>query len=458
MQRIVVIGGVAAGLKAAAKVRRLDAEAQITVLERGELVSYGACGLPYFIGGEVEQVRQLMSSPSGALRTPEFFKKAKNLDVLTRMEAVAIEREAKIVHALDLKTGVKRQFAYDKLVLATGASPLKPAWPGVEKENIFHVWRPQDAAAIRRGLETQKYEKAVVIGAGLIGLEIAEALRMWDVDVTVVEMKNQLFPALLDEDMAQELELSLAAKGLQFLKEEAVEAFGGDAQVREVKTDKRTLTADLVILALGARPNVELARQAGLEIGTSGAIAVNEYLQTSDKAIFAGGDCAENTHRVSGEKVFLPMGSTANKHGRVIGENLCGAGVKFGGVLGTAAVKLFEMQVGRTGLNERQGAAAGFECVSVTVAGYDRPHYMKAARKVLLKLTADAVSRQLLGMQAWGEGDVVKRVDVAAMALSLGATVDKLFDADLAYSPPFNSPIDMLAVAANKLTAKLGRC
>ena len=458
MQRIVVIGGVAAGLKAAAKVRRLDAEAQITVLERGELVSYGACGLPYFIGGEVEQVRQLMSSPSGALRTPEFFKKAKNLDVLTRMEAVAIEREAKIVHALNLETGAKQQFAYDKLVLATGASPLKPAWPGVEKENIFHVWRPQDAAAIRRGLETQKYEKAVVIGAGLIGLEIAEALRMWDVDVTVVEMKNQLFPALLDEDMAQELELSLAAKGLQFLKEEAVEAFGGDAQVREVKTDKRTLTADLVILALGARPNVELARQAGLEIGTSGAIAVNEYLQTSDKAIFAGGDCAENTHRVSGEKVFLPMGSTANKHGRVIGENLCGAGVKFGGVLGTAAVKLFEMQVGRTGLNERQGAAAGFECVSVTVAGYDRPHYMKAARNVLLKLTADAVSRQLLGMQAWGEGDVVKRVDVAAMALSLGATVDKLFDADLAYSPPFNSPIDMLAVAANKLTAKLGRC
>ena len=458
MQRIVVIGGVAAGLKAAAKVRRLDAEAQITVLERGELVSYGACGLPYFIGGEVEQVRQLMSSPSGALRTPEFFKKAKNLDVLTRMEAVAIEREAKIVHALNLETGAKQQFAYDKLVLATGASPLKPAWPGVEKENIFHVWRPQDAAAIRRGLETQKYEKAVVIGAGLIGLEIAEALRMWDVDVTVVEMKNQLFPALLDEDMAQELELSLAAKGLQFLKEEAVEAFGGDAQVREVKTDKRTLTADLVILALGARPNVELARQAGLEIGTSGAIAVNEYLQTSDKAIFAGGDCAENTHRVSGEKVFLPMGSTANKHGRVIGENLCGAGVKFGGVLGTTAVKLFEMQVGRTGLNERQGAAAGFECVSVTVAGYDRPHYMKAARKVLLKLTADAVSRQLLGMQAWGEGDVVKRVDVAAMALSLGATVDNLFDADLAYSPPFNSPIDMLAVAANKLTAKLGRC
>ena len=458
MQRIVVIGGVAAGLKAAAKVRRLDAEAQITVLERGELVSYGACGLPYFIGGEVEQVRQLMSSPSGALRTPEFFKKAKNLDVLTRMEAVAIEREAKIVHALNLETGAKQQFAYDKLVLATGASPLKPAWPGVEKENIFHVWRPQDAAAIRRGLETQKYEKAVVIGAGLIGLEIAEALRMWDVDVTVVEMKNQLFPALLDEDMAQELELSLAAKGLQFLKEEAVEAFGGDAQVREVKTDKRTLTADLVILALGARPNVELARQAGLEIGTSGAIAVNEYLQTSDKAIFAGGDCAENTHRVSGEKVFLPMGSTANKHGRVIGENLCGAGVKFGGVLGTAAVKLFEMQVGRTGLNERQGAAAGFECVSVTVAGYDRPHYMKAARKVLLKLTADAVSRQLLGMQAWGEGEVVKRVDVAAMALSLGATVDNLFDADLAYSPPFNSPIDMLAVAANKLTAKLGRC
>ena len=455
MQRIVVIGGVAAGLKAAAKARRRDAEAQITVLERGELVSYGACGLPYFIGGEVEQVRQLMSSPSGTLRTPEFFKKAKNLDVLTRMEAVAIEREAKVVHALNLETGAKEQFAYDKLVLATGSSPVKPAWPGVEKENIFHVWRPQDATAIRRGLEEQRYEKAVVIGAGLIGLEIAEALRMWDVDVTVVEMKNQLFPALLDEDMAQELEMRLAAKGLQFLKEERVEAFSGEAQVKEVKTDKRTLPADLVILALGARPNVELARQAGLELGMSGAIAVNEYLQTSDKAIFAGGDCAENTHKVSGEKVFLPMGSTANKQGRVIGENICGAGVKFRGVLGTAVVKLFELQVGRTGLNERQGTAAGFNCASVTVAGYDRPHYMKASRKMTLKLTADVATKKLLGLQAWGEGDVVKRVDVAAMALSLGATVEGLFDADLSYSPPFNSPIDILAVAANKLAAKL---
>ena len=457
MQRIVVIGGVAAGLKAAAKARRRDAEAQITVLERGELVSYGACGLPYFIGGEVEQVRQLMSSPSGTLRTPEFFKKAKNLDVLTRLEAVAIDREEKIVHALNLETGAKEQFAYDKLVLATGSSPVKPAWPGVEKENIFHVWRPQDATAIRRGLEEQRYEKAVVIGAGLIGLEIAEALRMWDVDVTVVEMKNQLFPALLDEDMAQELEMRLAAKGLQFLKEERVEAFSGEAQVKEVKTDKRTLPADLVILALGARPNVELARQAGLELGMSGAIAVNEYLQTSDKAIFAGGDCAENTHKVSGEKVFLPMGSTANKQGRVIGENICGAGVKFRGVLGTAVVKLFELQVGRTGLNERQGTAAGFNCASVTVAGYDRPHYMKASRKMTLKLTADVATKKLLGLQAWGEGDVVKRVDVAAMALSLGATVEGLFDADLSYSPPFNSPIDILAVAANKLVAKLGR-
>lgn len=457
MQRIVVIGGVAAGLKAAAKARRRDAEAQITVLERGELVSYGACGLPYFIGGEVEQVRQLMSSPSGTLRTPEFFKKAKNLDVLTRTEAVEIDREEKIVHAMNLETGAKQQFVYDKLVLATGSSPLKPAWPGVEKENIFHVWRPQDATAIRRGLEEQKYEKAVVIGAGLIGLEMAEALRMWDVDVTVVEMKNQLFPTLLDEDMAQELELRLADKGLRFLKNEKVEAFGGDAQVREVKTDKRTLAADLVILALGARPNIELARQAGLKLGASGAIAVNEYLQTSDEAIFAGGDCAENTHMISGEKMFLPMGSTANKHGRVIGENLCGADVKFGGVLGTAVVKLFELQVGRTGLNERQGAAAGFECVSVTVAGYDRPHYMKTSRKMTLKLTADAASRKLLGMQAWGEGEVVKRIDVAAMALSMGATVDKLFDADISYSPPFNSPIDILAVAANKLVAKLGR-
>lgn len=454
MKRILVIGGVAAGLKAAAKARRCDPEAQITVVERGELISYGACGLPYFVGGEVETVRQLMSSPAGTLRTPAFFKKVKNMDVLTRTLATEIHRDAKEVTVQELDSGASRRLPYDKLVLATGASPLRPSWPGGQLPHIFHLWHPDDAVAIRRGLEAQSFEKAVIIGAGLIGLEMAEALRLWDVEVTVVEMRDQVLPALVDADVAAGVEQYLAATGIRLLKEEKVTAFTGEGRVQAVVTDKQSLPADVVILALGARPNVELARQAGLDIGPSGAIAVNEYLQTSDPDIYAGGDCAENIHLVSGEKVFAPMGSTANKHGRVIGENLCGGCVPFRGVLGTAVVKIFDLHVGKVGLTERQARAAGFEYVSVTVAGHDRPHYMKAARLLNLKLVCDVATRRVLGLQAWGEGDVAKRLDVAAMALRMGATVEDLFDADLSYAPPFNSPIDMLAAAANVMMNK----
>lgn len=455
VKKIVIIGGVAAGLKAAAKARRCDPAAEITVVERGKLISYGACGLPYYVAGDVNDISQLMTTPAGVLRDVAFFKNVKEVTVLTETLATAIDRTAKQVVVKDLASGQDKTLDYDKLVIATGATPLRLPLPGAELANIHQLWHPDDARAVREGLQRGKYENAVIIGAGLVGLEMAEALQLWEVKVTVIEMKQQVFPAFLDEEIAGSVAKYAREKGITVLTGETVQRFGGDGAVQEVVTDKRAVPADLVILAAGVKPNVELAAKAGLVIGPSGAIAVNEHLQTSDPDIYAGGDCVENTHIISGEKLFTPMGSTANKHGRVIGENLCGGAAKFRGILSTVVVKLLDLTVGKTGLSERDAKRLGFEYVTVMVGGHDRPHYMPEAKLITVKLIAEASSGRLLGAQAFGEGEVAKRIDVLATAITLGATVADLADVDLGYAPPYSSPIDNVAVAASSLLNKL---
>lgn len=455
MQRVVIIGGVATGLKAASKLRREDPSAQITVLEKGALISYGACGMPYFVAGDVREVQDLLRTPVGQERTPAYFKKIKDIEVRTRTLVQRINRAARTVTAQDLVTGETYDLPYDQLVIATGASPVRPPLPGVDLPGIFQLWHPDDAAAVRRRLESGQVKRAVIIGAGLIGMETAEALRQWDVDVTVVEMQPTVFPAFLDEEVAGAVQKYAASRGLTILTGEKVVRFDGDDAVKQVTTDKRTLPADLVVMAIGARPNVALAKKAGLALGETGAIAVNEYLQTSDPLIYAGGDCVENTHLLTGEKVYAPMGSTANKHGRVIGENLAGGRVKFRGVLGTVAVKVFDWRVGKTGLTEREARARGYNYVTAMTAGHDRPHYYPGAKLMSVKLVVDADSRRILGAQAFGEGDVTKRIDVLATAITLGGTIDDLFAVDLSYAPPFNNPIDNAVVAANTVMNKL---
>ncbi len=456
---IVIIGGVAAGLKAAAKARRVDPAARITVVEKGKMISYGACGLPYYVAGDVQDINQLMTTPAGAVRNPAFFKNVKDIDVLTETLATGIDRAAKVVTVKDLASGEERKLPYDKLVIATGALPVKPPLPGIELDNIFQLWHPDDAKAVRAGLERGKFENAVIIGAGLVGLEMAEALKLWEVNVTVIEMQKQIFPAFLDEEIAGSVAKYAREQGLTLLTGEKVEKFTGDGAVSAVVTDQRTIPADLVILAIGVRPNVELAKNAGLAIGPSGAIAVNENLLTSDPAIYVGGDCAENTHLISGEKIFTPMGSTANKHGRVIGDNLGGGDEKFRGVLGTVVVKVLDMNVGKTGLTERDAKRLGYDYVTAMIGGHDRPHYMPGAKLITVKLIAEANTGRILGAQAFGEGEVAKRIDIVATAITLGGKVGDLFDIDVAYAPPYNSPIDNVAVAAlavlNKLAGRL---
>lgn len=455
MKKIVIIGGVAAGLKAASKARRSDPEAQITVVEKGRLISYGACGMPYYVAGDVGDIQQLMMTPAGALRDPGFFKNVKNVTVLAETLATSIDRQAKQVMVKNTATGEESALEYDKLVIATGATPVKPPLEGIDLKNVYQLWHPDDAKAVRQGLERGRFQNAVIIGAGLVGMEMAEALKVWDVDVTVVEMKEQIFPAFLDEEIAGAVAKYLAGNGVALLNGEKVLRFAGDEAVREVVTDKRAIPADLVILAIGVRPNVELARSAGLAIGETGAIAVNEYLETNDPDIYAGGDCVENTNIITGRKVFAPMGSTANKHGRVIGANLCGERDKFRGVLGSVAVKVMDMNVGKTGLTEREAKALGYEYVTAMVGGHDRPHYMPGAKLITVKLLVDAASRKLLGAQAFGEGEVSKRIDVVAAVITMGGTVDDLFDIDLSYAPPFAPPIDNVATAANAVMNKL---
>ena len=454
-RNIVIIGGVAAGMKSAAKVRRGDPRAKITVIERGDIVSYGACGMPYVVAGTVDSIDHLMMTPNGSIRNPSFFKATKNLDILTRTEALRIDRATKTVQVRSLADGTESEIPYDKLVIATGSTPVRIPFPGLELGNIFPMWHPYDAQAIRDLLESGKLKNAAIIGAGLVGIEMAEAFHRWGVHTTIVEMQQHVFPAFLDPEIALSVEKYAREQGIDIRTEEKVQRFEGEGVVQAVVTDKGSIPADVVVLSVGVKPTVALARDAGLEIGESGAIRVDAGMRTSDPDIYAGGDCAENLHVVTGKKMFVALGSIANKHGRVIGENLCGADVKFRGILGTVVVRLLELNVGKTGLTEKEAKAAGYEIVTTMTTGYDRAHYMPEARLLTIKLIADANSRKVLGIQAFGAGDVSKRIDVVAAVLNFGGTIDDLFDVDLAYAPPFNNPIDNAAVAANTLMNKI---
>lgn len=455
-KRVVIIGGVATGMKTASRLRRRDKDAEIIVLERGPQLSYGACGFPYFISGEVPDFNQFDHTPQGVLRDAAYFKTYKGIDAHTGCNVTAIDRAAKTVTYTELATGAVQVLPYDVLVLGTGATPVKLNLPGSEAQGIHSFWFPWDVLAVDEEIRMRGVTDAVIIGAGFIGMEIAEALTKRGLKTSVIEMQDRVLPQLLDKEMADILLKPLKKAGVQICLNEKTVGFKAEAGVvSAVLTDKREIPAQLVIVAVGVRPNVELARAAGLDIGPTGCIAVNEYLQTSDPAIYAGGDCAENTHRVSGSKIFAPMGSTANKHGRVIADNICGDGIKYPGVLGTGVCRIFDWEAGATGLNERTAAAAGLDFVSVVVPGSDRLGYMPGVKNIVLKLLAEKGTERVLGVQAVGRGGVAKRIDTLVAALSLGATLEDLSNLDIAYAPPFNGPIDNIATAANVLHNKL---
>jgi len=456
-QKIVIIGGVAAGPKAAARARRVAPDAEITIIEKGSLISYAGCGMPFYLSGEVQKFNHLFETTYGVIRNEEYFWREKGCRVITRTEAKSIDREKKEVHVENLETGEKYSIPYDKLVLATGAEPFVPPIEGLDLKGVFKLNHPDDAQKIKEYLGDMEGGEAVIVGAGLIGLETADALMKLHMFCSVVELQNQILPVMLDEDMARVLAKKLTDQGIEFLLGTKVMKLEGDEEgnVTTVVTDNGEIDAELVVVSVGVRPKVDLARQAGITIGATGAIEVNEYLQTNDPDIYALGDCAETTHLVSQKKMFLPMATYANRQGRVVGDNLAGGKSVFSGVLGTSVLHTMGFNIGRTGLGEKQARELGFDIVTAVNHAFDRTHYHPDHGLVLMKLITEAGSGRILGAQALGAGDAVKRIDVVATAISMGATVEQLAEVDLGYAPPFSTPIDLATHTANIVRNKV---
>ena len=452
--KVVIIGGVAAGPKTASKIIRLMPDAQVTVVEKGEFLSYAGCGLPYYVSGAVKEQKELMSTPVGVVRDPVFFQKVKNFRALNHTEATEIDRSKKRVQTRNLVSGEREWVAYDKLMLATGASPVIPPVPGINLQGVFTLHGVHDAEGIRATLAEGKARDVVVVGGGLIGIEITEALVERGCRVTTVEMFPQIL-RILDWEMAQLVEQHMESKGVRVLTNTKVQAIQGEDRVKEIITDKATFPADMVILAVGARPNTELAKAAELEVGSFGAIQVDEQMRTSDPDIYAAGDCVESVHLVTRRPCYVPLGSTANKQGRVAAVNICGGSDRFPGVLGSTVCKVFDFCVARTGLTETEACEAGYDVTTVLSPAPDKAHFMPTAKPLMLKLVVDRKTRRLLGAQGVGPGAGDKRIDVAAMAITAGMTVDQLANADLSYAPPYAPAMDNLITAANIARNKL---
>lgn len=452
--KVVIIGGVAAGPKVASKVIRLKPETVVTIIEKGDLLSYAGCGLPYYVSGIVKDQKELLSTPLGCVRDPVFFQNLKNVNVLNRTEALEIDRAAKRVRIKNLFNDHESWISYDKLVLATGAAPIVPSLPGAHLKNIFTLHGVRDAEGVRTLLAGRKARDVVIVGGGLIGVEMTEALVARGCRVTIVEMLDQIM-RVLDGEMAQLLEHHMESNGVRVMISTKVLSFNGTDFVDGVVTDKGTLPADMVILAVGVRPQVEMAQNAGVEIGITRAVKVDDRMLTSDPDIYAAGDCVENIDMLTGLPCYVPLGSTANKQGRVAAINICGGNETFPGVLGTTVCKVFEYCVARTGLTEDDARAAGYDIVTVLTGSPDREHFMPNARIIMLKLVVDRASRRLLGVQAVGPGQGSKRVDVASTAITAGMTVDQIANLDLCYAPPYSLAMDNLITGANIAKNKL---
>lgn len=447
-RRLLIIGADAAGMSAAAEARRADPELEIVALDRGGYASYSQCGLPYLVGGVVAERRALIA------RSVEEFAQ-RGIAVRLGHEALAIDPAARAVRVRALESGDERDERYDALLIATGAAPRRLDTPGLDLAGVFHLDVMEDAIAIQAFIARERPRRAVVVGGGYIGLEMAENLRRLEIEVRLVQRGPQLFTSA-DLEMTQPINAELARNGVDLsLGESVLEACEGvGGRLAHMHTSGGELDADLLILAVGVEPASGLARAAGARIGAAGAIGVDERQRTSLPDVYAAGDCAEHYHRVLGRPAWIPLGTTANKQGRVAGRNMAGGDERFAGIVGSAITRIFELGVGRTGLSEREAADAGLSAVAVTLDSTDHAGYMPDAQRLSIKLVAERGSGRLLGGQVVGYGGVDKRVDVLATALYAGLSVEDLTRLDLEYAPPFNSVWDPIQAAATALLRK----
>lgn len=427
--RIIVIGAVAAGTSAAAKARRNNEDAEIVMYERDGDISYSGCGMPYYLGGVVRDADMLTP------RDPAFFRQKYNVEIRIHHEVTAIDSAAHSVTVRNLKTGEVFADRYDRLVIATGAKPFVPPIAGREK--AFTLRNMGDMRRIKNFLETRKPKTAAIIGTGFIGLEVCENLQSQGIEVTLLEKLPQVTPGL-DPDMAAHVQAHLESHGATVWTDVTVEAITEDGVSL---ADGRTVNAGLVLIATGVRPNTALAASAGAELGLSGAIRVDARMRTNLPDIYACGDCVELPHLVTGKPVYRPLGSTANKTGRIAGDSLTGGDLAFRGTLGTGIFRVFEMTVAQTGLTEREALAAGYDVATCHNIKPDRPTYL-GGQEMVIKGIADRATGRMLGAEIVGFRGVDKRIDVFATAITFGAKAEDLFHLDLAYAPPFSTTKD----------------
>lgn len=445
--KILVLGGVAAGTKAAAKLMREDRSNEVLILNKGKDISYAGCGLPYYVGNVIEGREELI------VNTPEKYQKLTGVKVLTEVEATAVDRASKTVKAVDRKTGEAHTYDYDKLIIAVGASPVKPPIDGMELENVFFMRTPEDAIALRDKIDSGAIKKAVVVGGGYIGLEIAENLLQKGVRPFVLDMAEHVLPGF-DTEFAEYVENHLAEQKIPVVTGVKVTAVEGNGKVEKVVTDQRAYKADLVVMSAGIRPNTEFLAETGLQM-VKGTILTDAHGLTSDPDIYAVGDCAMVHHAITGKPAWSPMGSTANIAGRIAARHIAGADANYRGVLGTAVCRLPELNAGRTGLTEAQAKEEGFDPVSAVAVVDDKAHYFPGASFFIVKLIADRQTGRFLGIQTLGKGAVDKMVDIAVTAIMMKATVYDLVDFDFAYAPPFSTAIHPFEHSLNVLLNKM---
>jgi len=456
-RRIVVVGGSASGPKAAAKARRIDNSAEVTILQKEADLSMASCGYPYYVGGYFEDRNMLICTPTGVVRDPKFYLNAKDIAAKVNTEVIAIDRAMRTVSFRHTVTGETGEMAYDKLILATGAVPRMPPIPGTDLQGITTLQSMKDADFLRKVRDERKIRKAAVIGGGLIGIETCEALQLAGIEITVVELLPQLL-MFLDWELAKLVENHVKSKGANVITENGIAAFlGENGRLTAVKLQNGTeLPCELAVVAIGVRPNVKLAQQIGLEIGETGGIRVNEYMQTTDPDIYAVGDCVENVHRITGKKVLAPLGDLANLQGRVAGENAASTNcVTFPGTIQTGICKVFDYAAGSTGLSETMARRLGFaDIVTVINASPDKPGFMEG-KLLVTKLVADSKSGRILGAQCVGPGNVNRQIAQWSMAIQGHLTVEDVINSDLPYAPPFSLAIDHGIAAAHILQNKI---
>lgn len=439
--KVIIIGGVAGGASAAARIRRLDETAQIIVLERSNYVSYANCGLPYFIGGVIREQAEL------TLQTPQSFWERFHIDVRVRNEAVDIDVKSKTVAIRRLDTGEIYHEQYDKLLLSPGAKPVVPHLPGVTSDRIFSLRTVEDTLRIRKFIEEYKPATAVLVGGGFIGLEMAENLTAMGISVTVIQRSNQLFVPM-DADMASFIHAQMRSHGVKLELEKTVTGFSskGGKPVTMIK-DSEPISSDMVLLGVGVEPDTALAEKAGLALGIRGAVAVNEYMETSVPDIYAVGDAVEVSHFVTGKKSLISLAGPANKQGRIAADNICGGNSMFKGTQGSSVIKIFEMTGAVTGINEKTAEAAGIVYDKVVLSPVSHAAYYPGGQTMYMKVLYEKETLRLLGAQIAGYEGVDKRIDVIAAAIRAGMTADKLAELELAYAPPYSSAKDPVNMA-----------